>query len=119
MKYLKKFEKGTIHDINIRPKIGDYVISNWKYEFDKEWENYINNNIGQVIKVENKFKRVIYQCKYEASNKFSRKYNDSSLFYEENDTYYINMAFEIFDMRKFSSDKKDLEALLTAKRYNL
>ena len=45
MKYLKKFETGTIHKANIRPKIGDYVISNWEYEYDKEWENYINNNI--------------------------------------------------------------------------
>ena len=119
MKYLKKFETGTIHKANIRPKIGDYIVSNWEYEYDKEWENYINNNIGQVIKVENKSERVIYQCKYEVSNKFYRKYNVSSLFYEENDRYYINMSFEIFEILKFSSDRKDLEILLTAKNYNL
>lgn len=117
MKYLKKFETGTIHKANIRPKIGDYVISNWNYEYDKEWENYINNNIGQVIKVENTI-RNLYCCKYEVPpNEFNTDNNE--FFYEENDKYYINMSFEIFDIQKFSSDKKDLEVLLTAKKYNL
>ena len=48
MKYLKKFEKGTFHKSNIRPKIGDYIVKDTVVE-RKTVQDFISSMINHRL----------------------------------------------------------------------
>jgi hypothetical protein len=95
------------------PKLHDYVILdiNWHPNLPK-LDFFFNNNIGQIskLKKDNKNRDYIqYQIIYENSPKEFKKYILNNRF------SYVYRS----QIKYFSSNKEDLEAILTANKYNL
>ena len=131
MNHIEEFE--NIND----PKIGDYVISDFKF-YNQEWKNYIDNKIGVVKRVradglhwnglftgyagkekETKIKYIIttYEIENHIFENWSKK--EKKCIKKINGKNYIDMYFELSEIKYLSSNKKDLEVILLAKRYNL
>ena len=115
MKYLKRFE-----DINIdEPKVGDYAVffddigqigSDVSGDFN-EYLYFINNTIGEIIKIEN-IDAYKYHVKFENVPTNINKYFDKTF-----DYYYLR--FHIEEILYWSKDKEELEKYIQAKKYNL
>ena len=96
MKYLKTYES------SISYSVGDYVIIQ-----TENIPDFIENNIGQIIKIAN--------------------YNEISVKYENIPIKYKSYYFTDNNERRFvnsqilhcSKNKEDLEHILTANKYNL
>ena len=116
MKYIKTYE-----DSNEKPKIGDYVITNWNFPDDPSWAKYINDRIGQIVEIDNHID--LYYCKYELDDdifyKFFRRRSERKLTYDENGKHYINMKIKDHYLKVFSPDKEKLAMLLAGIKYNL
>ena len=117
MKYLKTYENLS------EPQIGDYVLANFKFD-DIEWANYINQNIGELLKIKNDGIFKPYRVKYYVDDDAYKKFfegdeEEEDLIKFENDKRYIIMKFDISDIKVFSPNKEDLEMLLASKKYNL
>lgn len=107
MKYIKTYENNIPQ---IDPQIGDYVIINAKkirWIYPDFIIDFLNNNIGQIIK--------------KVNNNYTILYENSPTVYNEqyplckNKTWNANPD----DFLKYSKDKSKLEMLLTTKKYNL
>jgi len=104
MKYLKTFE-----NIENVPQVGDWIIAKDAFDIDIV-NDYLNNNIGLVYKktYSNNDQYVKY---FNIPTEIKHYFKDG----DNNDTMFISKK-EIF---AFSSNKKELESILAAKKYNL
>jgi len=101
MKHIKLFEEinqNVIGSWTLAPEVGDYVICD-STNFDL-LKNLVKNNIGKLIQIE----------------KVTR----------DDDNYYIkyteienDIVFWRSEILYWSKDKEELEAILTAQKYNL
>jgi hypothetical protein len=115
VKYLKRFEEVNVDD----PKVGDYAIffdeigyiDSGVYVHFNEYLYFINNNIGEIIKIENK-DNYKYHVKFENVPIDIIRYFDFA-----SDYYYLRFHKE--EILYWSKDKKDLEPYIQAKKYNL
>ena len=96
------------------PKLHDYVILdiNWHSHILK-LDYFLNNNIGQISKIKKDTKNrdnILYQIMYEnPPEEFKRSY------FQHNRFGYVYMA----QIKHFSSNKEELEAIIDANKYNL
>lgn len=106
-------------DFGNKPKIGDYIIANFDYTPDINWQNYINSNIGKIVKNDNKSIKE-FVVRYEISEHYYN--NDSEIkyaTYEIRGKKYINMYFNEGQIRFWNSDKKNVELQLKISKYNI
>jgi len=97
------------------PKLYDYVILdiNW---YNNKINYFLNNTIGQISKIKKNHKnidRIEYQILFE--NVPIELKPDSDTFIQNNRLSYIFRA----QIMTFSNNKKDLESILAARKYNL
>ena len=114
MKHIKPYTL-MIEDAHTEPQIDDYVILNTDqtYFITKKIKKFINNKIGQIIKIIN-YKTL--------SPDFIVKYDNipPSLYDQTYDKNNNSFIFEnIGCILYISKDKEQLEALLQANKYNL
>jgi len=110
MKYLKEFE--IIN--NGQPKRGDYVIVNYNYGDFHNLNNFLNNNIGKILDINNNEIYISYNVLEKDMLESIKTY---FITYEDN-IYKISLEMEYTDIN-FSSNKEDLEILLQANKFNL
>ena len=96
MKYIKTYEFNNIKD---EPQIGDYVVCNNERSIPSDDEYPIEDFIGKIIGIERSSIKVFYKIEFE----------------DVEDWWY----FYFQDILYFSSNKKDCETFITAKKYNL
>ena len=112
MKYLKQFEK-YIEPKNWykddEPKLYDYVILdiNWYYN-NKELDHYLNNTIGKISKI----KKTSNNKEW---NQYQILYDNPPIKLPHNRLSYVYYK----QIKYFSSNKEELEAILNSKKYNL
>lgn len=109
MKHIKIYEK---YISKKKPHVGDYILSNVDF-FDKKYENFVNSNIGKIIRI------------------YSSEHGDKADIEYQNISFDILYMFDTNDLNKnkttiwakdiiyFSKSKKDVEEYLLAKKYNL
>lgn len=135
MKYLKKFEN------NSNAKEGDYVICRNVFDDDRmvsqRWEaynNFLDNNVGQIIHKGANYFIVIYDgvdipidvLEFAFFKKINMKvilksfkfYAKSHLFKFKNGISNL-VSIQDEDIVEYSNSREDLEAILSAKKYNL
>lgn len=115
MKYLKSFET-----INQKPKIGDFIIcdksiADW-YKYKDTLNNIISTNIGTVKNVA-RSSFGSYSIKYDNISEDEEKLIID--YCKDNDwtDHFIKIDFN--DIQYWSNDKKELEILINANKYNL
>ena len=106
MKYIKQYNES----IKNEPHIGDYILLKNNVSDVEHIQKFVSNNIGQYIR-KNKYTKG-YVIQYEG--RWNRKRPKSV----------VEPANFIFQVSKkeilyFSSNKKDVEIYLEAKKYNL
>jgi len=113
MKYIRIFENNIT--------VGEYVLININGNStvgSKEFMNFINNNIGRIIKIKdiNKWSEFNIYVEYE-NVPYDIKNYSSFIYNEENDKPYIivRRGFIIANHK----DKNKLEAIIAAKKFNL
>lgn len=95
MKYIKEYHENKYGDNVLLPQIGDYIIAEVEFN-DKDRQDTINNSIGSLFDInEGEFG---YRTKYENTND-------------------VDLTFD--EIKYWSNDKEDLEALIQSKKYNL
>jgi hypothetical protein len=96
------------------PKLHDYVILNINWHPNlPELDLFLNNNIGQISKLKKNTKNpdyIQYQIIYENPPEEFKK-----VYFTHNRYSYVYRT----NIKHFSSNKEDLEEILTAKKYNL
>lgn len=107
MKHLKHYEK--YHYENINAQIGDYVIID-PYTHPKEVENWILNNIGQIIDIEN---YDTYIVKYE---NIPTGWEDH---FSYNDEQKNIRKTQKSGIKHISKNKEELELIISQNKYNL
>lgn len=114
MKYIKKFENEN------NPQVGDYVILYDKsFEISNKYDtysNFINNNIGQIIRIQNNiFIDVMYENipPKEILKYFKIKYTKGS------DFNYFLSAYNVYNIKHISKNKEDLQYIVDIKKYNI
>lgn len=129
IKKIKIFEerlyslKTIFEETENKPKIGHYVIinlDNYNNNWVKEYQNFIENNIGKIIKIKDEStKWMTYVILYEKSYYNLIQITDKVEI--PISKWMTKKSFEFFpkDIITFSENKKDLEILLAAKTYNL
>lgn len=93
MKYLKK-----IQNIN-KPEVDDYVVVSVKVRYSNFKPMYV---IGQITSIVEEFKPIAYIVRYTLPDGKT-----------SNEVFYKN------DLKDWSKNKKDLEYILNANKYNL
>ena len=115
MKYLKTYE--IIHSDG--PKVGDYVICSvgnydipeW-YDKKDELTKFISNNIGVVTHIKKYSLYGDYKIKYEKSNLVKN-------FCRVRDWKNNTFEMDFNQIKHFSKNKEELEAILAANKYNI
>lgn len=103
MKYLKTYE-----NLNIEPKIGDYVIIDPSPKnYTSTFINISKNSIAKVVGFS------IRDDKH-AKKRYKIRYLNSSIEYMD-----LDWAFPIEDIAYFSPNIKDCELYILSKKYNL
>ena len=98
MKHLKTYES-----IN-EPQVGDYVVCEEPDTgYSEKVRNFVNNNVGQLFEIENE---TVYKIKYNNSPHL-KNVEYQWYFYDKNNIKYS------------SPNKKDAEAYLAQKKYNI
>lgn len=125
MKYLKYFEE------NSEPEVGDYVICQDKFYSQKiEFENYLKNNVGKIIKKTSDLYKVAFDNEPSLEileYAFIQKNNAIISYLMElnfdiktfQNKYSNVVGFNINEIVEFAKTKEDLEAKIAAKKYNL
>jgi hypothetical protein len=93
------------------PKVGDWIcgLEDTYYSNDKELINYVNNHVGQLIKIDDSARFwVKYDDDLESGKKISTILGEDKLWW-----------FTREQIKVWSELKKELEIYITAKRYNL
>ena len=130
MKYLKKYEDINNGSSNNEPKVNDYVI----LKSYSHLGDFFKNNIGQIeaicpdidsdklvyiIYFENEnipVSTLWYFDNLESINKFLNKVNHELLPITYKKFFYVSYKE---DIKYFSSNKQDLEAIIYSEKYNL
>ena len=107
MKYLKFFENEQIS--KKLPNVGDYVLCD--ESFKTELNNFINNNIGKIIKIEHDSHITEYLVEYDL--------NLIPLGIKKYFIYNNRRLFIIDEITHHSDNKDDLELILLSKKYNI
>jgi len=118
MKYIKKYETIT-DDIKIEPQVGDYVICEEQTNQGKELNDFINNTIGIFNGKVNQTTEnilILYSVKYKDIPHGQKSGSNFTYFVKGN---YYTRNFYRREIKHISKDKKELEAILAAKKYNL
>jgi len=101
-------------NINVPPKVGDYVIINPNgYEHSwKAFRDFILVNVGQIIdiKIQHGGTELYYDVKFENINEDLMK----TAFYGDG-----TRRFHLDNIKCWSENKTELEALLNSQKYNL
>ena len=119
MKYLKTYESKN-NDV----KINDYVIINFNFR-SKIWSEYVNNHIGKITNTKSKSLFKQYQAIYEIDDYIFETYfkndaeSDIDCVQYDGDNKYIIMNFNRSDILYHSKNKKELEAVMLARKFNL
>ena len=125
LKHLKLYEL-----IKDKPKIGNYIVIEFPFRvkmWEKMWENYIESQIGEIIEIkkwhgniEAEYRAIYYVDDYIYDKHFVDGVGDKSLIeYQKNGEKFIIMHINRENIIFFSSNKKDCETYLEAKKYNL
>ena len=120
MKYIKKIE--SMSETTDKLRVGDYVIADFEFDYNPIWGEYISNTIGKAIRVgEKTYKDTIMSpgihVKYPIGSKIYNIIAHKTLVKKDkNGKMYIIMAFNPEQILYFSKNKKELEAMLAAKK---
>lgn len=108
MKYIKKYE--TIKN-KYDCKVGDFIIGEYSaYDtFEKETLDFLNNNIGVIIEINN-YQRQPIRVRYDKTID-----RGNSSFPNNLNTWY----FKREEILYCSDNRAELEPLLAAKKYNI
>lgn len=109
MKHLKSFENNT----QIDPEIGDYVICYEEIDSridDDGLAHFLSNNIGKIVRI-NSLPSIRYSVEYENIP-------------TKLDTWFHDIKLNCREMREseiihWTKNKKELETIITANKYNL
>ena len=110
MNHLKIFEDYQYHnlpDTKHKPDVGDYVIANCD-KYKDSYQDFLLNNIGEIIDIDDSGGYI---------NKIEVSYDSRSIPAEFNSDNCF--TFEEDQILFFSYNKKELEDILTANKYNL
>jgi len=99
MKYIKLFEGRK----RTKPRVGDYVLCTTSDINRIDFINFINSTIGKITRL----------SKYSCDVKFEKPLN--AVGYNNRDSFY----FPLSEIEHFSVNRKDLEFILKARKYNL
>ena len=83
-------------------------------------QNFINNNIGRIVKASDNNTEILVGYEYNNLKNFS--FDDSDLFWEFFNFHISNtyaLPFHIDEILKYPKNKQDLEYLIESKKYNL
>ena len=110
-------------DIKRDPKVGDYIYCNWNFSV-KEWEDYINGNIGQIIEIKLNSYSGKYRVKYYVDDQIYDKIfkgddEEDVIKTTEDGNKYIIMKLVRDEIIGFSSDKEYLKTMMMVNKYNL
>jgi hypothetical protein len=119
MKHLKYFEIINEGD----PEVGDYVFVYIGNDHGKMWQDYINNSIGKII-INNTASGFIVEytlSDYIIDNflRHKEEYDRKYIIVKDDGSKVIKMHFKKSEIKKWSNDKNDLEAIIAQKKYNL
>ena len=109
MKYIKKFEE--INNV-VGPKIGDYVLCNEKPNNYNDLDIFLSNNVGNLIEIIN---NPVYPYKVTYDNIPNNL--KSGGFIVKNSKFF--RLFGKDELKYWSEDKKELEAILAGNKYNI
>ena len=101
MKYIRKYEELD------EPKIGDYVILNVAY-LSKEWQDFINNTPGKIIKKNGGIIKVKY-------TNFSNNIQDALTVGNERGVYVTTTSSIVV----FAPTIKEVKLKFSANKYNI
>ena len=106
--------------VNETPQVGDYIVSSINFS-TKDWNNYINNNIGKILSLSQS--KTPYVIRYNIPEDLIHLYFDN---YElddvKEDKYgvrYIVMKLNRNDIIFYSDKLIECELFLKSKRYNI
>jgi hypothetical protein len=108
MKHLKKIENYKTDLYSNYPDVGDYVIMNTTNK-GAELKEFINNNIGVATSVGANTLRVSYE----------KIPNSIIIHFHRDDDGRLFSVEMIEDVVDFSKDRSELEAKISANKYNL
>jgi len=106
MKHLKLFEKYNIGE----PVLGDWVIcKDMDYPINKELTSFINNNVGKIVSNNLSGYWVYWVKYYNIPDDLKICFRDSKMSMRRKDIKYWTIP----------TNKKELETILQANKYNL
>ena len=104
----KIYERDVLSKYTDPPKIGDYVICTEFVRPDQILLNFLSSNIGQIRRISEDY------------------YNPYHIYYENipediGDQFFFNdfREFSINEILEYSENKKDLEHIIAANKYNI
>lgn len=112
MKYLKSYE----NNLQNKPKVGDYVIVDFKSDiYSTNFKNFIDNSIGLIWKEtsNNYFFIKYFNIPKDLEKEF--QYSD----YLQSIKIGNSILIPSNDVKYFSKNKEDLYHYISAKKYNL
>ena len=129
MKYLTKLECFTqsktyiktyeTHDAN-KPEIGDWAIVHVSPNMDDELDVFLKKNIGKIVNIGNEIESTNIQNSWWSPSEYYVLNYDTEIpkeidiwFHNNNISFYTN------EIKYWSKNKEDLEAIITADKYNL
>lgn len=124
MRYIKTYEASKERDIT-KPRVGDYVLINIKYNGDDEdmisYSTFINNNIGRIFRInKGQFINEVTEVCVEYNNITP---DNSEWFNYMQDKQYDKTKgwrqFSISRIKELASTKKELELKIQTDKYNL
>jgi len=109
MKYIETYENMS------EPEIGDWVICKDVNTFNEDNDiiDFIDNNVGQIIKIT----KIVYLIKY-GINFNKVEFEPESFGFPSDDGLGVR-RFQRSEIKHWSKDKENLEAILAANKYNL
>ena len=119
MKYIKTYEDMIVDNEN-EPQIGDYVIVYADFnrtldgnvfqnvDFDHKLKNYINNEIGKVIRYNDFAPKYLVQYENMLPSYFDKVTDEMD-----------RISFFSAEIDFWSSNKEDCEVYLASKKYNI
>jgi len=117
MKYIKKFE-------NIEePELGDYVLIRENRDYTQPYNDFINNNIGQIVLTDFSFNKKRIEVRYYVDTfdefKNMKNYFRYISFDFVSNEYYFSNWFKMNMVSEFGKTKEDVELKASTKKYNL
>jgi len=99
-------------NINILPKVGDYVLIKIYDRGDSRLQNFYSDNIGQIMLTTGS-DGIYYDVKFENVP------NDIKKFFDDDGHSYDFKTFPIGRFEYWSESKEELEIMIKSKKYNV